>query len=114
MKPNSNSAIKELASQDYKYGFVSDIEAETIAKGLSEDVIRLISAKKGEPEFLLEWRLSAYRAWLKMKEPKWQNVNYPQIDFQDVIYIRRRNPRLKKPRARLRAWTKWIPSFARC
>ncbi|HET8636643.1 MAG TPA: Fe-S cluster assembly protein SufB, partial [Acidobacteriaceae bacterium] len=78
--------LEALANQEYKYGFTSDIEAEVIPRGLNEDVIRLISAKKNEPEFMLEWRLKAYRHWLKMEEPKWQNVHYPPIDYQDIIY----------------------------
>src|SRR6185503_5860740 len=66
--------------------FHSPIETEVAPRGLSEDVVRMISAKKGEPEFLLEYRLKAYRHWLKMKEPHWQNVKYPAIDYQDIIY----------------------------
>lgn len=80
------SAIKTLVNQPYKYGFVTNIEADTIAKGLNEDVIRLISAKKEEPEFMLEFRLKAYRQWQKMTEPAWQNVKYPSINYQDIIY----------------------------
>ncbi|MGH9477160.1 MAG: Fe-S cluster assembly protein SufB [Terriglobales bacterium] len=78
--------LEAFANQEYKYGFVSDIEADTIPRGLNEGIIRLISAKKNEPEFMLEWRLRAYRQWLKMTEPTWQNVHYPPIDYQDVIY----------------------------
>ena len=72
----STDTIEELATREYKYGFYTDVEAETIPKGLSEDVVRLISQKKNEPEWLLEWRLKAYRLWLTMKEPTWQNVKY--------------------------------------
>ena len=78
--------IRKYADQDYRYGFVTDIEQETAPKGLSEDIIRLISAKKREPQWLLEWRLHAYRHWLTMKEPKWPNVHYPPVDFQDIHY----------------------------
>ena len=78
--------IEELTNQEYKYGFVTDIEADSLPKGLNEDIIRQISAKKDEPEFMLEWRLKAYRHWLKMKEPTWPNVKYPPIDYQDIIY----------------------------
>ncbi len=78
--------IEELAGREYKYGFVTDIESDSAPKGLNEDTVRFISAKKQEPEWLLEWRLKAFRAWLKMTEPKWHNVTYPQIDFQDIIY----------------------------
>ncbi len=75
--------IEEFTSGEYKHGFVTEIEEESIPKGLSEDVIRLISAKKDEPEFLLDWRLKAYRNWLTMTEPSWANVHYPPIDYQD-------------------------------
>ena len=78
--------IEELANREYQYGFVTDVEAETVPKGLSEDVVRLISEKKREPAWLLEWRLKAYRTWLTMTEPTWQNVRYPAIDYQDIIY----------------------------
>ncbi len=80
------SPVESLVQQEYKYGFVSDIEADTVPRGLSEDVIRLISAKKQEPPFLLEWRLKAYRRWLEMTEPHWPNVQYAPIDYQDIIY----------------------------
>ena len=72
--------------QEYKYGFVTPIDSDTVPKGLSEDVVRLISSKKKEPPFMLEWRLNAYRRWLTMKEPQWSNVHYPKIDYQDIIY----------------------------
>ncbi len=78
--------LQELASQEYKYGFYSEIEADDLPPGLNEDVIRIISSKKKEPPFLLEWRLKAYRHWLKMEEPSWAFVNYPPIDYQDIIY----------------------------
>ncbi|MDJ0733496.1 MAG: Fe-S cluster assembly protein SufB [Nostocaceae cyanobacterium] len=81
-----SASVKTLVNQPYKYGFVTDIEADTIPRGLSEDVVRLISAKKNEPEFMLEFRLRAYRQWLKMTEPSWADVNYPAIDYQDIIY----------------------------
>jgi Fe-S cluster assembly protein SufB len=81
------STIELLANQEYKYGFVTDIESDVIPKGLSEETIRLIVAKKNEPDWMLEFRLKAYRQWLKMTEPKtWANVTYPEIDYQDVIY----------------------------
>ena len=78
--------LQELASQEYKYGFYTEIEADDLPPGLNEDVIRLISSKKKEPRFLLEWRLRAYRHWLKMEEPGWAFVNYPPIDYQDIVY----------------------------
>ena len=78
--------VEQLANQEYKAGFVTDIEADAVPAGLDEDVIRLISSKKGEPPFLLEWRLKALRHWLTMKEPHWSNVTYPPIDYQGIIY----------------------------
>ncbi|MEJ2146595.1 MAG: Fe-S cluster assembly protein SufB [Acidobacteriota bacterium] len=78
--------LHKLAEEEYKYGFVTDIEAETLPPGLSEEVIRLLSAKKQEPEWMLEWRLKAYRQWLKMEEPRWAFITYPKIDYQDIAY----------------------------
>ncbi len=78
--------LADLTQREYRYGFVTDIEAETVPRGLNEEIIRAISAKKNEPEFMLEWRLKAYRHWLTMKEPKWANVRYPPIDYQSIIY----------------------------
>ena len=78
--------IEELANQEYQYGFVTDVEVETVQKGLNEEVVRLISEKKREPAWLLEWRLKAYRTWLTMTEPTWQNVRYQAIDYQNIIY----------------------------
>ena len=81
-----STSIDTLVNRDYQYGFVTDIESDTVAKGLSDDVVRLISTKKGEPEWLLDWRLKAYRRWLTMKEPHWPNVTYPPIDYQGTSY----------------------------
>src|SRR3990172_7509292 len=90
----SKTAIQqELARREYSAGFITDIEMETVPKGLNEDVIRLISQKKKEPEWLLEWRLRAYRHWLTMKEPKWANVTYGPIDYQDIIYYAAPKPK---------------------
>jgi len=83
---SSTDNIEVLANQEYKYGFVTDIEQESVPPGLNEEVIRLISAKKKEPEWLTEWRLNAYRQWLKMKDPKWSTVEYPPVDFQKIVY----------------------------
>ena len=80
------SDLSVLVSQPYRYGFVTDIETEKIAKGLDEDVVRLISAKKKEPEFLLNFRLKAFRIWQRMKEPNWAALGYPKIDYQNIIY----------------------------
>ncbi|MFA7381007.1 MAG: Fe-S cluster assembly protein SufB [Bacteroidia bacterium] len=84
--PENVDILEELTNSEYKYGFVTDIEMETAAKGLTEDTVRFISAKKNEPEFMLEWRLKAFRHWLKLEEPTWQNVTFPKINYQDIIY----------------------------
>lgn len=86
MYEENDDILEQVTSSEYKYGFVTDIEADSAPKGLNEDIVRFISAKKKEPEWLLEWRLKAYRQWLNMTEPKWPNVQYPAIDYQDVIY----------------------------
>jgi len=78
--------LDELTSSEYKWGFVTDIESEIAAKGLNEDVVRMISKKKNEPEWMTEWRLKAFRYWLKMEEPTWANVHYPKINYQDISY----------------------------
>src|SRR5712671_6356485 len=82
----STDTIEELATREYKYGFVTDVEAEELPPGLNEDIVRRISAKKNEPEWMLEWRLKAFRVWQTMKEPTWQNVHYRPIDYQSIIY----------------------------
>src|SRR5215831_7831664 len=81
-----NASVLELTEGEYKAGFVTDIESESIPPGLSEDVIRLISSKKNEPDWMLDWRLKSYRHWLTMQEPTWQNVHYPPIDYQAIVY----------------------------
>ncbi|MHB1327053.1 MAG: Fe-S cluster assembly protein SufB [Gemmatimonadales bacterium] len=81
-----SDSVETLVNREYKWGFVTDIEADSIPPGLSEDVVRFISEKKGEPAFLLEWRLKAYRSWLKMTEPHWPNVKYNPIDYQSMVY----------------------------
>ena len=90
-----STALQNLVNQPYKHGFVTDIETEAVAKGLNEDVIRMISKKKEEPEWLLEFRLGAYQHWLTMEEPAWANVSYPRIDFQDIIYFAQPKPKKK-------------------
>jgi Fe-S cluster assembly protein SufB len=96
----ATTEIQDLANREYKYGFVTDVEADTIPRGLSEDVVRAISAKKQEPPALLEWRLKAYRHWLTMEEPRWwPNLKYPTIDYQNVIYYSA--PKKKKQLASL-------------
>ncbi len=86
MANDQDKILDEVTSQDYKYGFVTDIETETIPKGLNEDVVRLISEKKGEPDWMLEFRLKAYRHWETMEMPQWAHLQIPEIDYQDVIY----------------------------
>ena len=78
--------VRSIDVDQYKYGFVTDIESEKAPKGLSEDTVRFISAKKNEPAWMLEWRLAAYRRWLTMTEPTWARVDYPKIDYQDLYY----------------------------
>ncbi|MEW6312965.1 MAG: Fe-S cluster assembly protein SufB [Pseudomonadota bacterium] len=78
--------LDELISREYKHGFYTPLEVDTVPRGLNEDIVRLISAKKNEPEFMLEWRLKAYQHWLTMTEPHWANVRYPPINYQDIIY----------------------------
>jgi Fe-S cluster assembly protein SufB len=89
----ATSTIEELANREYKHGFVTAIESETVPPGLSEETIRLISSKKKEPGWLLEWRLKAYRHWLTMTEPKWPHVKYPPIDYQSIIYYAAPKPK---------------------
>ncbi len=81
-----NETIQEIAKQEYKYGFVTNIDADALPPGLNEAIVRAISLKKGEPEWLLDWRLKAFRHWMTMKEPTWANVHYPPIDYQGIIY----------------------------
>lgn len=90
-----SAVLQHLVNQPYKHGFVTDIEADIAPKGLNEDIIRLISSKKNEPEWLLAFRLEAYRKWLDMVEPAWQNVKYPKIDFQDISYYSAPKPKKK-------------------
>ena len=90
-----STVLDNLVNQPYKHGFVTDIESDTAPKGLNEDIIRMISAKKNEPEWLLEFRLKAYRHWLTMTEPQWPNVHYPKIDFQAISYYAAPKPKKK-------------------
>src|SRR5690349_2893987 len=84
--PTDTTTIESLANREYKWGFVTDIEADEAPPGLNEEIIRFISHKKGEPDWMLEWRLKAYRHWLTMQEPTWAHVHYPPIDYQKTIY----------------------------
>jgi Fe-S cluster assembly protein SufB len=92
---DSEKTIEQFVQSDYKYGFTTDVETDTAPPGLSEDIIRLISRKKNEPEFMLEMRLKAYRHWLTMEEPTWPNVHYPPIDYQNIVYYAA--PKARKP-----------------
>ncbi len=96
--PTSTTTIQDLANREYKYGFVTEIETDSVPRGLNEDTIRLISAKKNEPPFMLEWRLKAYRHWAKMAksegEPKWANIHYGPIDYQNIVYYSAPKPKL--------------------
>lgn len=82
----NNDILDEITSREYEHGWTANIEMEAAPKGLNEDIIRFISARKEEPEWLLEWRLKAYRIWKTMQEPRWANVTYPEINYQDIIY----------------------------
>jgi Fe-S cluster assembly protein SufB len=99
MEKDPNNILDEVTQGEYKYGFYTDIEMETAPKGLSEDTIRFISAKKNEPEWLLEYRLNAYRKWLGMTEPTWAHLHHPPINYQDIIYYAA--PKKKKELASL-------------
>src|SRR5688500_4628194 len=94
-----SSAIESLVNREYQYGFVTEVEADTIPRGLNEDIVRAIAAKKDEPEWMVEWRLKYYRRWLTMTEPHWPNVPYGPIDYQDMIYYTA--PKSVKPLASL-------------
>src|SRR5690606_32139848 len=83
---SETAMLEEYSKREYKHGFVTDIEADTLPPGLNEDVVRIISAKKEEPQWLLDWRLKAFRHWQTMQEPTWPHVHYPAIDYQDMIY----------------------------
>src|SRR5207245_9110769 len=92
----ATSTIQELANREYKYGFVTEVETDTVPRGLNEEVIRQISAKKREPEFMLQWRLKAYRHWLTMVEPRWwPNIRFAPIDYQDIVYYSAPKPKKK-------------------
>src|ERR671923_184595 len=102
MKTATNT-VEDLARREYKYGFFTDIEADTVPAGLNEDIIRLISAKKNEPEFMLEWRLKAYRYWAKLEkaqaEPKWANIHYPAIDYEAIRYYSAPKSKADRPKS---------------
>src|SRR5947207_13070962 len=95
----ATETIEGLVQQEYKYGFYTDVETESAPPGLNEGIIRLISAKKGEPEWLTEWRLKAFRHWQTMKEPTWQNVHYDPIDYQAIVYYSAPKSRADGPKS---------------
>ncbi|HEX6795410.1 MAG TPA: Fe-S cluster assembly protein SufB [Casimicrobiaceae bacterium] len=95
----SATRLDDLISREYRHGFVGDVEADALPRGLSEDVIRLISAKKNEPPFMLEWRLAAYRHWRTMTEPDWSSVHHPPIDYQDIIYYSAPKSQKNRPKS---------------
>jgi Fe-S cluster assembly protein SufB len=94
--PEARAREPEAERREYQYGFTTDVEADTVPRGLNEDIVREISARKQEPEWLLEWRLRAFRAWVTMTEPTWQNVHYDPIDYQDIIYYSAPRPKALK------------------
>jgi len=98
--------VKTIEVDKYKYGFETDIESDYAPKGLNEDIVRFISDKKGEPQWMLDWRLEAYRAWLHMEDPTWAKVSFPKIDYQDLYYYA-----APKSMAAQKAWTRLTPSF---
>ena len=95
--PTAEREIETLANREYKWGFVTDIDADSLPPGLNEDTVRFISAKKNEPAWMLEWRLKAYRHWLTMTVPTWPKVHYPKVDFQDITYYSAPRQRAASP-----------------
>ena len=95
----ATETIEDLVKTEYKYGFVTEIETESELPGLSEDTIRLISRKKGEPAWLTDWRLKAYRRWLTMTEPTWQKAHHEKINYQDIIYFSQPKPKKDAPKS---------------
>jgi Fe-S cluster assembly protein SufB len=93
MPETQDEILEEVVNSEYKYGFVTDIEADNAPIGLTEETVRFISAKKEEPEWMLEWRLKAFRDWQKMTEPQWANVHFPKVDFQNIIYYSAPKPK---------------------
>src|SRR4029453_18540028 len=97
--PSEVNTVQSLTNREYTAGFITDIEQDTVPAGLNEDVIRVISAKKAEPAFMLDWRLKAYRHWLTMKEPTWANVHYGPIDYQAIVYYSAPKSRNNAPKS---------------
>ena len=103
MENDNNKILEEVTNSEYKYGFYTDIEMDTAPRGLNEDIIRFISKKKNEPDFMLEFRLKAYKKWLEMELPQWAHVSFPPIDFQEIIFYAA--PKRKKE---LKVWMRLI------
>jgi len=93
--PTETSEIQTLANREYRWGFVTDIESDSAPPGLNEEILRFISHKKGEPQWMLDWRLKAFRHWLTMIEPDWASVRYPKIDYQSTVYYSAPKPNKK-------------------
>src|SRR5437764_569997 len=93
--PTTDLEIQKLADREYRWGFVTDIEADAAPPGLNEEIVRFISKKKNEPQWMLDWRLKAFRHWLTMEEPHWAKVNHPSIDYQGTVYFSAPKPKLK-------------------
>ena len=93
MAETQDEILEDVVNSEYKYGFVTDIEADNAPVGLTEETVRFISAKKEEPEWMLEWRLKAFRDWQKMIEPQWANVHFPKVDFQNIIFYSAPKPK---------------------
>ena len=112
---DQTATLQSWEQERYKFGFVTDIESETLPPGLNEDVVRAISAKKGEPEWMTEWRLKAYRHWLTMREPDWAKIDREPIDFQAISYYSAPKSKDDGPKSRRcsRVW-RWTPCSTRC
>ena len=108
---SGNDTIEQFVKSEYKYGFVTEVDVDSVAPGLNEDVIRLISRKKNEPEFLLEWRLKAYRHWLTLREPTWPNVKYPPIDYQQIVYYSAPKQAKERPKSLAEVDPKLIETY---
>src|SRR5579864_5501178 len=120
MKSNSrpamtehNADLQELVSRQYQHGFVTDIESETVPPGLDEDVVRLISRKKGEPDFLLQWRLKALRHWFTLREPHWAHAHYPAIDYQAISYYSAPKAKKDGPKSLAEVDPKLLETYAK-
>src|SRR6478736_6555235 len=109
---SGNSEFSALFNRGYQHGFVTDIESDTVAPGLDESVVRTISAKKREPQFLLDWRLKAYRHWRTMREPRWAHLRYPTIDFDAISYYSAPKPKGGGPKSLAEVDPKLLETYA--